>query len=140
MGPDMTEPLDLKPVDPTAIAGASKARPKIRVPPPQALSDVALVDAIDCAAAGAMGVSWWHAEVAAGRAPQPVIREPRCTRWRLADVRAYWLARAEKATCSAHESQTVVIAKKASLAAQAKRSSRLLQHSAQASSTASVEA
>lgn len=57
---------------------------------PCGLTDVALIDAQACAAASSMSVSWWHAEVAAGRAPVPAIRKPRCTRWRLADVRA-WL-------------------------------------------------
>lgn len=64
---------------------------------PEALSDVALVDAKACAAVGAMGLSWWHDEVRAGRAPKPVIQQPRCTRWRLSDVRAYWAQRADEA-------------------------------------------
>ena len=33
--------------------------------------------------------------MAGGRAPQPVIREPRCTRWLVAEVRAFWVARAQ---------------------------------------------
>ena len=57
---------------------------------PPNLADVALIDATTCAAAGAMSISWWHEEVRAGRAPAPAIRKPRCTRWRLADVHAFW--------------------------------------------------
>ena len=58
---------------------------------PPALAAVALVDARTCAAAGSMSESWWHEEVRAGRAPQPAIRAPRCTRWRAADVADFWL-------------------------------------------------
>ena len=61
---------------------------------PTALQAVALISAKSAAAVGEMGVSWWHNKVAAGIAPQPVIREVRCVRWRLADVLAFWEARA----------------------------------------------
>lgn len=54
------------------------------------LVDVALIDADACAAAGSMSVSWWHDAVRDGRAPKPVVQRPRCTRWRLVDVRAFW--------------------------------------------------
>lgn len=54
------------------------------------LADVALIDAEACATAGGMSVSWWHNEVLAGRAPKPAVQRPRCTRWRLADVREFW--------------------------------------------------
>lgn len=57
-----------------------------------ALADVALIDAKMSAATGAMSESWWLQKVADGLAPQPVVRAHRCTRWRLADVRAFWLA------------------------------------------------
>lgn len=56
------------------------------------LMEVALLPAESCAAAGGMSVSWWHEEVRAGRAPAPVIQRPRCTRWRLQDVRKFWAA------------------------------------------------
>lgn len=89
---------------------------------PAGLTDVALIEAATCAAAGGMSVSWWHNEVAAGRAPQPVVRAPRCTRWRLADVRAFWIAFAEKGSADKGAAQAVTAqAKKASRAAQAKR-------------------
>ncbi len=54
------------------------------------LTDVALIDAESCAATGAMSISWWLEEVRAGRAPKPAVQRPRCTRWRLADVRDFW--------------------------------------------------
>lgn len=68
---------------------------------PAALAEVALIDARTCAATGGMGISWWHARVAAGEAPQPVIQQPRMTRWRLADVRSFWATRAAAANKSA---------------------------------------
>lgn len=92
------------------------------VPPlvPTALEAVALVDARTAAAAGSMSVSWWHEAVAAGRAPVPVIRAPRCTRWRLADVRAFWQAfgsQPDDGAVDAVKAQAI----KASAAARAKR-------------------
>lgn len=69
-----------------------------------------------------MSVSWWHEEVRTGRAPAPVVRQPRCTRWRLADARAYWIERAEQAAGDAQAGELLTArAKKASDAAKAKR-------------------
>jgi predicted DNA-binding transcriptional regulator AlpA len=70
---------------------------------PAALADVALIDARTSAATGGMGISWWHARVAAGEAPRPVIQQPRMTRWRLADVRAFWAQRAQAGSAGAGE-------------------------------------
>ncbi|MBH9577860.1 hypothetical protein [Inhella proteolytica] len=67
-----------------------------------------------------MGVSWWLAEVAAGRAPKPAIQQPRCTRWRLKDVREFWACRAEQADQEATARLTAQAAK-ASAAASAQR-------------------
>jgi len=98
------------------------AKAEIDTSSSQALEDVALIDAATCAAVGGMSVSWWHAEVAAGRAPQPAIRRPRCTRWRRAAVRAFWIAFAEQGSADEQAAQAVTAqAKKASLAAQVKR-------------------
>jgi len=58
---------------------------------PEALADVALIDGKGAAAAACMSVSMWQQLVQEGRAPRPVIRRNRFSRWRLADVRA-WLA------------------------------------------------
>lgn len=82
------------------------------------VSNVALVDAATSAAIGAMSVSWWHSQVAAGRAPQPVIRSTRCTRWRLADVKSFW---ADYPAQLLANSTTRDCARKASAAARAKR-------------------
>lgn len=86
-------------------------------PLPASLSDVALIDAKTCAAVGGMSLSWWHAEVAAGRAPEPAIRKPRCTRWRVAAVRAFWIKSAEK---SATDSEAADLVKAKATKASAK--------------------
>ncbi|MCA6217788.1 hypothetical protein KGA65_14730 [Ideonella sp. B7] len=86
------------------------------------LTSVALIDARTAARVGSMSLSWWHAEVAARRAPQPVIRRPRCTRWSLADVRAYWAALAEQgAQDTAGAARLFATTQKATAAAIAKR-------------------
>jgi predicted DNA-binding transcriptional regulator AlpA len=86
---------------------------------------VALIDAPTCAATGGMSVSWWHDEVKEGRAPQPVIRKPRCTRWRVADVRAFWIKSAEQASSGSQvAAQVTAQAKKASATAKAKRATQ----------------
>ena len=84
---------------------------------PADLADVALIDAASCAAAGAMSVSWWHEEVRTGRTPSPVIRKPRCTRWRMSQVRSFWLAQGADLDPSV-AAQVVAHAKRASLKAQ----------------------
>lgn len=89
-----------------------------------ALAEVALIDAKTCAAVGSMSLSWWHDEVRTGRAPAPVIREPRCTRWTLASVRAYWTERAQLGTDTPDAGKVIAKATKASAAAKAKRSTR----------------
>ena len=103
-------------------SGQAHPKPLAAYSLPTNLAEVALIDAPTCAAVGKMSISWWHDEVRVGRAPQPVIRKPRCTRWRLSDVRDFWLGLAAQmqATPEAAEA-TVVRAKKASAAAQAKR-------------------
>lgn len=83
-------------------------------PLPTDLADAALIDGPTCAAVGAVSVSWWHEEVRTGRAPQPAIRQSRFTRWRLADVRAFWIGFAERAT---HDAQVTQRAKQASMKA-----------------------
>lgn len=103
-------------------AGIAQRTARQFVPPsvPTALEAVALVDAKVFAAVGDMSVSWLLEEVAAGRAPQPVIRRPRCTRWRLVDVRAFWQAFGSQPNDGAADA-VKALATKASAAAQAKR-------------------
>ena len=97
----------------------TKTRPvSLARPLPADLTGVALIAADTCAATGEMSVSWWHEEVRTGRAPKPVIQQPRLTRWRLTDVRSFWQARAERgaADTQARERMTAK-AKKASIKA-----------------------
>ena len=84
---------------------------------PPELAAVALVDAKACAAVGGMSVTWWYDEVQAGRAPQPAIRAPRCTRWRMTEVRDFWERFAAQGTDNDRARAVVNVAKKASAAA-----------------------
>ncbi len=119
----MTASIDQEPVTAKVPPELPKTtRPKVRHPTPDALADVVLIDATTCAAGGGMGVSWWHDEVRAGRAPAPAVREPRCTRWALASVRAFWIARAEQAANNAAAAERMrAQAAKASAKAKANR-------------------
>jgi hypothetical protein len=72
---------------------------------PAALADAALIDGPTCAATGHVSVSWWNDKVSAGEAPQPVIRQPRFTRWRLADVARFWREIAERGSIDARVTQ-----------------------------------
>ena len=97
-----------------ALFGATARRSE----PPVSLQDVALIDARSSADAGCISVSQWYTLVAEGKAPAPVIRAPRCTRWRLADVRQ-WLI--DSARGVATDTATVTRAKRASSQASIKR-------------------
>lgn len=88
---------------------------------PDQLVEVALVDARTAAAVGGMRKSWWYAEIAAGRAPSPVIKQPRCARWRLQEVREFWASRAAASGNDGKAEQVTAQAKRASAAARAKR-------------------
>lgn len=56
-----------------------------------ALIDIGGVQLLVC-----MSSSWVHQAVREGEFPAPVIRESRCTRWRIGDVRAWLIERAAK--------------------------------------------
>jgi len=85
---------------------------------PDLLQDVALIDADACAAVGSVSISWWHAEVAAGRAPKPVVQRPRHTRWRVAAVAEFWRQFAESSATDTEIARAVrTKAEKASLKA-----------------------
>lgn len=92
-------------------------------PIPTALVDVALIDAPTAATAGGMSRSQWLAEVREGRAPAPVIREARMTRWRLVDVRRYLIDRAERGSAQEATARLLQSATAAAAAARAKRGS-----------------
>lgn len=73
------------------------ARGQSRAPLPAALEAVALVSAKTASAAGEQSVAGFLEDVRTGRAPAPVIRGHRYTRWRLADIKAHWEQRASGA-------------------------------------------
>lgn len=110
----------------TATVGAGLVASKVRQaverqPIPAALADVAMVDGPSIAAAAGMSISAFLALVRRGEAPQPVIRRPRFTRWRLADARTWLIERAERGGDAAVAAQVNGRAVRASFAAQAKR-------------------
>ena len=82
-------------------AARAVPRPTVRPPISQTNGDVALADITDVCALSRMSPSWVWDEVKEGRLPAPVIRLPRCTRWRLADVRAWLIEWAAAAQVSA---------------------------------------
>lgn len=88
---------------------------------PADLVEHALLDITVVRAAVCMSVSWIHDEVRHGRFPAPVVRQPRCTRWRASDIKAYLIERATQTSTDVAHSVTAR-AKKASDAAKAKRS------------------
>ena len=100
------------------------------------LADVALITADTCAATGAVSMSYWYEEVRAGRAPKPVIQQPRFTRWSLVAVRRFWQERADQSAGDTEAGERMSAkAKKASIKArepaavakaQATRKARLL--------------
>lgn len=101
---------------------------------PGPLVDVSLIDGPQCAAAGGESISKFLEGVrrtAAGELhegdiayPQPVIRRPRFTRWRMADVREWLVERAERGNAELAWAVSAK-AKKASAAAAKARSGRL---------------
>lgn len=92
---------------------------------PIELAQVALVDAKACAAAGGMSVSNWYLLVRDGVAPRPAVRLTRYTRWRLVDVRRFFIAFAEQGQLR-DEGVVMERARKASQAAKVKRQQKAL--------------
>ena len=89
---------------------------------PNALTDVAMINAKTAAAAGSMSISQFLELVRIKDAPQPVIRQPRFTRWNLMAVRAWLIERASQHTADTRAAEMVTArARKASDAAKAKR-------------------
>lgn len=80
---------------------------------------MALADINDLEALTRMKRSWLHQAVREGRFPAPVIRESRCTRWKISDVRAWLIERTTQPQTAA--AALVQRAKRASAAAKAKR-------------------
>lgn len=98
------------------------------------LIEVALVDAKACAAIGSVSLSWWFDAVREGRAPKPVIRQLRLTRWKLIDIRQFWAELAETGSKTGDSDRLAALAQKASEKAAAKR------NGAKAGSTGEVTA
>lgn len=88
---------------------------------PAALADVALIDGPTSAAARGIALSAFLALVREGKAPQPVLRAPRCTRWRMADVRAWLIELAAAGSDPVAEAKVMRSARRATTAAQASR-------------------
>lgn len=88
---------------------------------PSTMADIALVDAATAAAPGGVSISWWHERVRIGEAPAPAVRLPRCTRWRLEDVRQFWKKFAEQPAGDASAQLMLETARRASAAAQRQR-------------------
>ena len=88
---------------------------------PEALADVALIDARSAAAAAAIAVETWRAAVRNGQAPQPVVRAARANRWLLRDVREWLIRVASQGQQDVDRSVLAGRAAKASAAAAAKR-------------------
>ncbi|MCK6432039.1 MAG: hypothetical protein L6Q68_03260 [Aquabacterium sp.] len=99
---------------------------------PDPLADVAVIDAKACAAAAGFSVSRWLALVRERAAPQPAVREPRCTRWKLADVRAWLIARAERGAAQQPTPSAAGALKASARAAEARRQRRAELHSVRA--------
>lgn len=70
-----------------------KTRPLL----PAGLADVALVDGPAVAAAAGISISHFHELARREDAPQPLRFGPRCTRYRVSDVREWLIERARKA-------------------------------------------
>jgi len=99
---------------------APKALPAV----PAALAEFALIDVRQVSAACGLSAHTWQRLVRAGAAPQPAVRAPRYTRWRLADVRAWLLQRAEQ-TDHEQAERVVAQARRASAKALAARRARV---------------
>ncbi|MCI1191602.1 hypothetical protein MOJ79_07090 [Calidifontimicrobium sp. SYSU G02091] len=80
----------------------------------------ALVSKRTACAMGDVSSSWWDERVQRGEAPQPVIRAPRFTRWRLADVAAFYARLAERGD-PAGAARLAAVTAKACAAARARR-------------------
>lgn len=128
-----SKPAKLRAANPqTPIAKAisvKKLRRTVRPPLQEAHADVALCDIADLEALTRMSKSWISEAVRTARFPAPVIRQPRCTRWKVADVRDWLIQRTEQAIGdTSAASKLVAAASKASAAAKAKRVEKKVVH------------
>lgn len=125
----MTKALTPKRTIPVVDRKTAVPKPIVRPPLVETHADVALADIKDFAALSRMSESWIHDAVRTGLAPAPVIKQPRCTRWRLADIRAWLIKRASPDEQDAALANSVTAqATLASAAARAKRLSQPAPH------------
>ena len=111
----------LSPVVRAVGAPMKGKKPTVRLPTPPELADVALIDARRCAAAACVSLSTWYELVGSGNAPAAAIKQPRFTRWRLAEVRDFLAKWAERGGDPKAAQAVVDQAVRASTAARAKR-------------------
>ena len=123
----MTILNDQKPANTKLATALSKVLPHevtfvhARAIPPE-MADVALADIKDLMALTRWSASKIHDLVRKGEFPAPSIRESRCTRWKLADVRGYLIERTSKAAADTDTAAKLTArAKKASDAARSKK-------------------
>ena len=90
---------------------------------PPALADVAFIDSASITVAAAISKSTWLELVRTGKAPQPVIRGPRFTRWKLCEIRDWLRQRAELGADPVAAEKVARTARLGSAAAQRKRAS-----------------
>ena len=87
------------PNPPPATAGATgplgKSKRTKRAEVPDALADLALIDGPSIAAAACISYSQFLELVRCKLAPQPAVRGPRCTRWRVSAARRWLVEFAE---------------------------------------------
>lgn len=107
----------------TMLTNATSANATAPRALPADLADVAFLDIKDVCAAVRMSASWVHDEVKAGRFPAPLRFGNRCSRFKVADVRAWLVARASQAEADDRGDGAALVAKakRASDAAKAKR-------------------
>ena len=96
----------------------SKDRPVI-------LAAESLFSAETAAKLGEISLTGWYERVRKGDAPQPAIRRHRFTRWRAADVLAYWKRIADEGSAEVGEPSTIATAKRIRAVRTANQAARL---------------
>lgn len=92
---------------------------------PAEVAEVSLLTIRDVCLAVRMSKAWVHAEVRAGRFPQPLRFGQRCTRWNSSVVRAWLIDRAAQGVAGANSSEPLMAkVAKAAAAAKAKRAAK----------------
>jgi prophage regulatory protein len=108
----MNQPVKISPLvgESSRGAAARRRRSTVRVPLPESIAEVALLNIVDVCAAVRMSASWVYEAVRLGAFPQPLRFGPRCTRWRAADVRCWLIDRAATRDRAQEFSRTTTVA------------------------------